>query len=102
MKRLLLVMMLTSNVFAYDTSKNPDQMPSVGIDLSKGKLPGIERADGRFTGGVIEWSVDYRHPVTNYLTLTGYARLTAVDNNLQFSNGNRVGVNARIYFHNFK
>ena len=102
MKILLAVILLSVNAFAYDTSKNPDVMPSIGIDISKGKLPGVERADGRFTGGVLVWLIDYRVPVTNYLTFTGYGELSAVDNNLQFSNGSRVGVNMRIYLQNLK
>lgn len=88
---------------AFDRYNNPDQYPSIGIDLSGGKLAGMVKDDVAGTphtdGGFVKGLLDIRVPITNALTLHAFGSSTGINNNLQFSEGNEIGIGLRVYIH---
>lgn len=99
MKRLLLVLSLVvavaSSSLAWDTRLNPDVAPSIGWGVHGGRLPGILEDNARYT----EFGMDFRAPITNYLSLTiDYTQTTVSDAPLGVPTGsNRVGASFRVY-----
>jgi hypothetical protein len=86
---------------AFDRSLNPDRYMSIGLDVSGGKLPGmlktVPAGDPSTDGGFVRGLLDVRIPVSNALTIHAFGSSTGVNNNLQFSEGNEVGVGLRVY-----
>lgn len=82
---------------AFETRENPDKVPSFGLDLWKGQLAGIDRELATTNGGTVGGLFDYRHPVTNALTLHAFVESEGVNNNLRYSDGYRVGFGMRVY-----
>ena len=106
-KRMIVVglLMMGSMVAqAFDRSQNPDRFMSVGVDVSSGKLPGIltdQVAGAPYTdGGFVKGLLDIRVPISNALTVHAFGSTTGVNNNLQFSDGNEVGIGLRVYLLN--
>ncbi len=104
MKRLLvalsLVAVFVSTARAWDTSKNPDVMPSIGWGLHGGRLAGIVDDNAKYT----EFGADVRVPVTNYLSLTvDFAQTTVSNAPMGVSTeANRVGASVRVYLTDLK
>jgi hypothetical protein len=99
---LVLIQTLSAGVLhAFDRSLNPDRYASVGLDISTGKLAGIQKdvaADAPHTdGGFVKGLLDLRVPISNALTVHAFGSSTGVNNNLQFSEGTEVGVGLRVY-----
>ncbi len=98
---LLSAVLLTAPVFALDTKDNPDRFPSLGFDISKGKLPGVLTSNQpgapATDGGFVKGAFDFQLPVTNALTVRTFGSTTGVNNSLQFSEGNELGVGLRVY-----
>lgn len=104
MKRVGLIVLIfaTASVAnAWEFDKNPDRYPSFDIEASTGKLAGILKdtpAGAPHTdGGFVQGHVDLRLPVSSNITLTLLGESTGINNNLQFSEGNRVGAGVRVY-----
>lgn len=97
-----LVVVLASAGNAFERRYNPDRFPSLGMDLSKGKLAGMlkDTAAGapHTDGGFVKFDLDYKYPLNDVITLRAFGALTGINNNLQFSEGNQMGVGMRIYF----
>jgi len=106
MKRIIVVWTLVSTLAgvagAWSTKENPDRYPSVGLDVSSGKLAGILKetpAGAAHTdGGFVKGLLDARVPISNVVTLHAFGSSTGVNNNLQFSEGHEVGLGMRVYF----
>jgi hypothetical protein len=98
---IALQMLSTGSLFAFDKSLNPDKFPSIGLDVSSGKLAGIQKdtvAGAPHTdGGFVKGLLDVRVPITNALTVHAFGSSTGVNNNLQFSEGSEVGIGLRIF-----
>lgn len=117
MKIILVALIVSSLVipgYAFDTKLNPDRYPSIGLDLSQGKLPGIlkdTQATGSLfasvagtqaphtDGGFVKGALDIRLPLTNILTIHAFGSATGMNNNLQYSEGSEVGIGLRVYLH---
>lgn len=95
------VCMVAAHAGAWEFQKNPDRYPSFGIETSAGKLAGIPRATPEGAphtdGGFVQGKVDLRLPVSSYITLNLVGESTGINNNLQFSEGHRVGFGLRVY-----
>lgn len=95
------ILLVSSSVFALDRSLNPDKYPSIGLDVSGGKLAGILKdvpAGAPATdGGFVKGLLDLRMPISNAVTLHGFASSTGLNNNKQFSEGSEVGFGLRVY-----
>jgi hypothetical protein len=104
MKRIIAVAVLLTGIAgsarAWDTSKNPDLVPSIGWGLHGGRLPAIEDANARYT----EFGADVRVPCNNYLTLSiDWTQTTVSNAPLGVSTGaNRVGASVRVYLQDLK
>lgn len=104
MKTLIVasLLALTANAWAFEVTHNPDRYPSVGLDVSSGHLAGIDTVatGGPHTdGGFVKGLVDLRLPISNAVTLHAFGSSTGINNNLQFSNGDEMGLGLRVYFH---
>jgi hypothetical protein len=96
----LLLLSLCGTAGAWDVSKNPDQVPSIGWGLHSGKLPGFATDYARFTA----FNADFKMPVNNYLSLTVDFQQTTVGN-AQLgvpTTANRIGAELRVYLHDLK
>lgn len=86
---------------AFDRSNNPDKFTSIGLDVSSGKLAGIQKdtaAGAPHTdGGFVKGLLDVRVPITNALSMHAFGSSTGVNNNLQFSEGTEIGVGLRVF-----
>lgn len=98
---LLLLLAVAQPCVAFDHYGNPDHYPSIGLDVSSGKLPGMltTLAPGQpaTNGGFVKGLLDLRYPLTDVVTVHAFGSSTGVNNNLQFSGGNEVGIGLRIY-----
>jgi len=92
------VVCLTMPAVARDVSENPDRIPSIGVDLWKGQVAGIERS-GDTNGGTVGISADYRRPVSNAITLHAFGETEGINNNLKYTSGYKVGVGLRVFIH---
>ncbi len=96
-----IVTLAAGSSFAFDKSQNPDRFLSFGVDLSTGKLPGMLTANQpgapATDGGFVKGALDVRVPITNAVTIHTFGSTTGVNNNLQFSSGNELGVGFRVY-----
>lgn len=96
-----LLMFVSAIGGAFDRSRNPDRFMSVGLDVSSGKLPGIltdqSVGDPHTDGGFVKGLLDVRLPVSNAITFHAFGSSTGVNNNMQFSQGNEVGIGLRVY-----
>lgn len=95
---VVVAMFLAAPALAFDRSMNPDRYPSIGLDVSGGKLAGIPKAavphtDGGFTRGLL----DVRVPISNALTVHAFGSATGINNNLDYTEGSEVGLGLRIY-----
>lgn len=104
MKRVGLIALILSTAAvanAWEIQKNPDRYPSFGIEASTGKLAGIQKdvpAGAPHTdGGFVQGRLDVRLPISSNVTVNLVGENTGVNNNLQFSEGNRVGLGVRVY-----
>jgi hypothetical protein len=86
----------------FDTGKNPDRVPSFGLDLYKGQLTGIDRKLAETNGGTVGGAFDFRLPVSNALTVRAFAETEGVNNNLRYSDGYKIGVGMRIFLQDLK
>lgn len=87
--------------FAWNTDRNPDRVPSLGVDLIKGQQAGIARggANGFQTdGGLVGARVDYRLPMTNALTFHFAGESLGINNNMGYTDGYRLEVGGRFFF----
>jgi hypothetical protein len=88
---------------AFDKTQNPDRYTSVGLDVSRGNLPGLlkdtEPGAPHTDGGFVKGALDVRYPLSNAVTLHAFGSSTGVNNNLQFSEGTEIGVGLRVYLH---
>ena len=95
--------LVASPVWGFDTSRNPDQWMSIGMDVSGGHLAGMMKDVAPDTphtdGGFIKGLLDVRIPMTNTVTLHAFGSSTGINNNLQFSEGHELGVGLRVYLH---
>lgn len=86
---------------AWEFPKNPDRFPSFGLETSAGKLAGIPKATPtgapHTDGGFVQGKVDLRLPVSSYITVNLLGESTGINNNLEFSEGHRVGLGVRVY-----
>lgn len=99
---LIAVQMLSvGSLFAFDRTQNPDRYASVGLDVSTGKLAGIQKdvaAGAPHTdGGFVKGLLDIRVPISNAVTVHAFGSSTGVNNNMQFSEGTEVGLGLRVY-----
>jgi len=94
-----LILAAPSVAGAWTTDKNPDRYPSIGWGLHGGELPAIAKENARFT----EFGVDFRMPVSNYLSLTvDWAQTTVSNASLGVpTEANRFGAQMRVYLGNF-
>jgi len=103
MKSMLIIfaVAIASPLHAFDRSLNPDRFTSIGLDVSSGKLAGMPKEVTAGTphtdGGFVKGLLDIRLPISNALTIHAFGSNTGVNNNLQFSEGNEVGVGLRVY-----
>lgn len=103
MKTAIVVMLMLAApvAHAFDHSENPDRYMSVGLDVSKGMLPGMEKTRPAGTpstdGGFVKGALDVRVPVTNILTFKVFGNATGVNNNLAFTEGSEIGIGLRVY-----
>lgn len=88
---------------AFDRSLNPDRYPSIGLDVSGGKLAGMQKVVAHGApdtdGGFMKGAVDFKLPISNALTVRAFGSSTGINNNKEFTEGNEVGVGFRIYIH---
>lgn len=84
-------------VHAYETSRNPDRVPSFGLDLWKGQVAGMDRQEALSNGGTVGGHFDFRAPVTNALTLHAFAESEGINNNLRYTDGYKIGVGLRVF-----
>lgn len=101
---LALQIACVGSLSARERPLNPDRFPSIGLDVSTGKLAGIAKdhaAGAPYTdGGFVRGQLDLRLPISNALTLRAFGNSTGINNNLQFSDGTEVGVGLRFYIQN--
>lgn len=116
MKRVGLIALILSAAAvanAWEIEKNPDRYPSIGLDVSSGRLAGLPKGgtpigsligntagisssantDGKFVAG----QLDVRLPVSSALTVHAFGSSTSVNNNLQFTDGHSFGAGLRVY-----
>lgn len=97
----LLVTIMTRQSFAWEFRSNPDRYPSFGLEASEGKLAGIQKdtpsGAPHTDGGFIDGKLDIRLPISDYITVNAFGESTGINNNLQFSEGNRIGIGVRVY-----
>lgn len=95
------LMLFMCNAQAYEIDGNPDRYLSVGLDISAGKLPGmLKDAPASYPhtdGGFVKGMLDIRMPVCGSLTVHAFGSSTGINNNLQFSEGNEIGLGLRVY-----
>lgn len=97
---LLLSVIAPAHAHAYDTSKNPDKVPSFGLDLWKGQVAGIDRKLDETNGGTVGGHFDFRQPVTNGLTVHAFAESEGMNNNLRYTDGYKIGLGLRVFLQN--
>ncbi len=99
MKKLLVVFLLglTVSAHAWEKGKNPDRVPSIGVDLWKGQLAGMDRQQGQTNGGTVGFMADYRMPISNVVTIHAGGETESVNNNLKYTDGYRLTVGMRVY-----
>lgn len=93
----LLLLIVAGTAHAYDTSKNPDRVPSFGLDLWKGQVAGLDRQTAETNGGTVGGHFDFRQPISNALTVHAFAESEGINNNLRYSDGYKVGVGLRVF-----
>ncbi len=99
--RVMLLLLTASVARAYDTGSNPDQFPSLGMDVIRAQAPGILRAgvDGKQTSGaLVGFKADMRYPLTNIVTLHAAGESLGIDNNQSFTDSYRMEFGLRVYF----
>jgi len=98
---MILMMLVAGKASAWQFEKNPDRLPSFGVEVSTGKLAGILKdtpaGSPHTDGGFVQGKLDVRLPVSHCVTVNVLGESTGVNNNLQFSEGNRVGLGVRVY-----
>ena len=94
---LIGLLCVSGPAMAFDRSMNPDRVPSFGLDLWKGQVAGLDRKLVETNGGTVGGLFDYRHPVSNSLTLRAFAESEGVNNNLRYTDGYRVGIGLRVF-----
>lgn len=82
---------------AYDTDKNPDKVPSFGLDLWKGQVIGMDRQTSETNGGTVGGVADFRLPVSNALTVHFFGESEGVNNNLKYTDGYKIGLGMRVF-----
>lgn len=86
-----------TSAHAYDTSKNPDQVPSFGMDLWKGQTAGLDRTTVETNGGLVGGLLDFRAPISNAFSIHAFAEGTGINNNLRYTDGYKIGAGVRIF-----
>lgn len=104
MKIVLVVVVLLASftpLQAFDRTLNSDRFASIGLDVSSGKLAGIQKdtvlGAPHTDGGFVKGLLDVRVPISNVLTLHAFGSSTGVNNNLQYSDGSEVGIGLRVF-----
>lgn len=92
-----LLLFVTMPSSAFDTSRNPDQVPSIGLDLWKGQVAGLDRETVETNGGTVGANADFRLPVTNALSLHFFGESEGINNNLKYTDGYRMGLGMRVF-----
>jgi hypothetical protein len=93
----LLLLLVAAPLHAFDVNKNPDRVPSFGLDLWKGQVAGLDRQTAETNGGTVGGLFDYRQPVTNALTVHAFAQSEGINNNLRYTDGYKIGVGLRVF-----
>jgi len=95
------LILCASSAFAWSTKENPDQYPSIGLDISSGKIAGVVKDNAlglpQTDGGFVKGLLDIRVPMTNTVTVHAFGSSTGINNNKQYSEGSEVGLGLRIY-----
>lgn len=97
LKLMFVLLLCAGPARAWDRQNNPDRFPSFGLDLWKGQVAGMDRATMQGNAGTVGGLFDYRHPVTNALTLHAFAESEGINNNLRYSDAYRIGVGLRVF-----
>lgn len=98
---VIFMLLLSTSGYAWEFEKNPDRYPSFGIEAASGHLagtlkdtqPGAPHTDG----GYVQGKLDIRLPISSMITVNFFGEQTGINNNLQFSDGSRVGIGVRVY-----
>lgn len=97
LKLMVVLLLCAGPASAYDRRDNPDRVPSFGLDLWKGQVAGMDRATTQGNAGTVGGLFDYRHPISNALTLHAFAESEGINNNMAYTSGYRIGVGLRVF-----
>lgn len=95
----LLALLMIAPAQAFDKSLNPDRVPSIGLDLWKGQIAGMDRQTSETNGGTVGGHADFRLPVSNALSVHFFGESEGVNNNMRYTEGYKIGVGMRVFLH---